>query len=147
MPSIVNCAVLLIDFEDNTLGGFVESGSGFSGSASNPWTPDASAACDGTSFGVKAGDPGGVDSESFLTLNAPAGATSMTYFYSYPIGLDAGDDFHVIINAVVERSYETGPGATCEMDTLPLAGGDIVEFYCKSGGLGETCAIDQVCFN
>ena len=112
----------------------------------NHWVLDATAGCGGTSTGVKAGDPGGVDTYSFLSMTVPAGVSTMSYYYSYPSALDIGDDFHVIVDGFVLREYETGPGATCATDSVPVAPGVTVSFYCRSGGLGETCAIDQVQF-
>ena len=102
--------------------------------------------CDGTSNGAKAGDPAGVDGESILSMTVPAGVTTMSYFFSYPSALDPGDSFHVIVGAVTVREYETGPGATCATDSVSVTPGLTVSFLCDTGGLGETCAIDQVEF-
>ena len=115
------------------------------GSAVRPWRIDSSAACTG-SYGVKAGDPGGVDGETTLTLSVPADTTQIEYRYSYPAALDRGDDFHVRINDSVVRSYETGPGEVCATDRLLVTPGDQLSFYCKSGGRRETCAVDDVVF-
>lgn len=135
-------ASLLIDFENNTLGPFA-----LSGGAGNPWTVDAGAACEGTTYGVTAGLGGGVDRESYLTMTVPAGVSAVSYHYSYPSALDSGDNFHVLVNGVVKKDYETGPGASCLTDTVaPVLPGDTLVFKCKSGGNGESCSIDQVLF-
>ena len=54
----------------------------------NPWTYDAAASCRGT-YGLTAGgadgDYPGVKEESVLHITVPAGASSMTYYYSHPL--------------------------------------------------------------
>ena len=130
----------LVDFESGTTDPL-----SISGNAIRPWQIDSSAACTG-SYGVKAGDPGGVDGETWMTLTVPADTSQVEYRYSYPAALDRGDDFHVRLNNAVARSYETGPGEVCATDRLLVAPGDQLSFYCKSGGRGETCAIDDIIF-
>lgn len=134
-------SILLVDFEDDTIGLFV-----LTGDAQRPWVVDAAAACDNTSKGMRAGHSKGVDSVSKLTMSVPAGATQVTYYYSYPSALDSGDDFHVSVNGNVIKEYETGDGTTCGTDTIVVIENDMLEFTCKSRGIGETCAIDQIQF-
>lgn len=129
------------DFEDGTLGDFQ-----LSGDAQRPWTADSAAACVG-SYGARAGHSRGVDSDSTMSVVVPEGASSATYRYSYPSALDRGDDFHVMVNGQVMKSYETGPGETCVSDSVPVQGGHTLTFRCRSGGNGETCTIDEVVFN
>lgn len=130
-----------VDFENGSTDPF-----SVTGAAVRPWQIASSAACTG-SYGVKAGDPGGVDGETLMTLTVPADTSQVEYRYSYPAALDRGDDFHVRVNNNVARSYETGPGEACATDRLLVAPGDQLSFYCKSGGRGETCAIDDVIFS
>jgi hypothetical protein len=130
-----------ISFDDGTLGDFQLEGDGL-----RPWQANATAACNGA-YGAMAGVPGGVDMESFLTLTVPAGVSRVTYRYSYPSALDRGDDFHVIVNGAVRKSYETGSGAQCATDSLPVTPGDELRFKCRSGGNGETCAVDEIVFD
>jgi len=73
--------------------------------------------------------------------------TSVAYRYSYPSALDSGDDFHVMVNGSVVKSYETGSGASCASDGVQVSAGDILQFRCKSGGNGETCTVDDIVFN
>jgi len=129
------------DFEDPTVDLTV------SGGAARPWAYDSNsvAACEG-SLGITAGRSKGVDTESIFTITAPAGATSMTYSYSYPSALDRGDDFHVLIDGNLERSYEAGPGATCATDCIDVLEGALVQFRCQSGGNNEICSIDHIQF-
>ena len=130
----------VIDFEDGNLVGAL------SGSAANPWAINSNAACEGEN-GIRAGENGGVDSLSELTFVVPAGASGMTYRYSYPTALDAGDDFHVYINGVQVKDYETGSGAYCALsECIIVSPGDQVKFRCKSGGNNEICSLDQIQF-
>ncbi len=118
-----------------------------SGSANRPWSADAEAACVGP-YAARAGHASGVDSLSLLHIAIPPGTTSVTYIYSYPEALDPGDDFHVILdNYRTVREYETGPGASCAVDTISTAGASALTFRCRSGGNQETCTIDDVRFN
>jgi hypothetical protein len=128
-------------FDNGDLGSFV-----LSGSAARPWTADASAACVG-SHAARAGYAGGVDADSFITMDVPTGTSSASYSYSYPSALDRGDDFHVIVNGAVVKSYETGPGANCTNDSVSVSGGDTLQFRCRSRGIGETCTVDDIVFN
>ena len=82
-----------------------------------------------------------------MRIQVPEGATSASYRYSYPSALDRGDDFHVIVNEEVIHSYETGPGENCSTGSVTVNAGDTLQFRCRSGGNGETCAIDEVVFN
>jgi hypothetical protein len=129
-------------FDNGDLGDFTESGS-----AKRPWTADSAAACAGSAYGARAGHSGGVDSESFMSIQVPEGATIASYSYSYPSALDRGDDFHVIVNEEVIHSYETGPGESCSTGSVTVNPGDTLQFRCRSGGNGETCAVDEVVFN
>ena len=129
------------DFEDGTLGDFQ-----LWGDAQRPWTADSAAACVG-SYGARAGHSRGVDSDSTMSVVVPEGASAATYRYSYPSALDRGDDFHVMVNGQVMKSYETGPGETCVTDSVPVQAGDTLAFRCRSGGNGETCTVDEVQFN
>merc|ERR1712071_29892 len=79
-------------------------------------------------FEIAGGKAGGVDSESWLTITAPTGSTSMSYFYSYPNALDRGDDFHVYLNGALVATYENGSGATCASECVNLLAGDMVQF-------------------
>ena len=129
-----------IDFEDGNLVGTL------SGGANNPWDINPNAACEGL-YGIRAGENGGVDSLSELTFVVPAGASGMTYLYSYPTALDAGDDFHVYVNEVKVKDYETGSGAYCaSSECIGVSPGDEVKFRCKSGGNNEICSLDQIQF-
>lgn len=58
----------------------------------------------------------------------------MSYLYSHPSALDNGDDFHVLLNGVVQREYDTDPGISCELDGFTVSEGDTLVFKCKSGG-------------
>jgi hypothetical protein len=128
-------------FDDGTLGAFA-----LSGSAVRPWVADSTVACTGT-HAARAGHSGGVDSDSTISImNVPAGTTSASYQYSYPPALDRGDDFHVIVNGAVIKSYETGAGANCATDSVSVSGGDSLHFRCRSGGKGETCTVDNIIF-
>ena len=133
---------LLIDFEDGTLGPFT-----LSGGADNPWKVDAGAACEGTAYGVTAGLGGGVDRESYLTMTVPAGVSTVSYRYSHTSALDSGDDFHVLVNGVKQREYDTDDMTSCAPDSVSVLPGDTLVFKCKSGGNGESCSIDQVFFS
>ena len=82
-----------------------------------------------------------------MSVVVPEGASAATYRYSYPSALDRGDDFHVMVNGQVMKSYETGPGETCVTDSVPVQAGDTLAFRCRSGGNGETCTVDEVQFN
>jgi hypothetical protein len=117
-----------------------------SGSAARPWTADSAVACVG-SHAARAGHSKGVDSDTYMSITVPTGATSATYRYSYPSALDRGDDFHVIVNGTVLKSYETGSGASCSTDTVSVSEGATLQFRCRSGGNGETCTVDDVIFN
>jgi hypothetical protein len=128
-------------FDGGNLGAFT-----LSGSAARPWTADSAVACVG-SHAARAGHSRGVDSYSHISIPVPAGASSATYRYSYPSALDRGDDFHVIVNGTVLKSYETGAGANCSTDTVPVSAGDTLQFRCRSGGNGETCTVDDIVFN
>lgn len=128
-------------FDAGNLGAFT-----LSGSAVRPWTADSTVACTG-SHAARAGHSRGVDSDSYISTTVPASASSVTYQYSYPSALDRGDDFHVIVNGVVVKSYETGAGTNCSSDTVAVSGGDILQFRCHSGGNGETCTVDDIVFN
>lgn len=128
-------------FDAGNLGAFT-----LSGSAVRPWTADSTVACAG-SHAARAGHSRGVDSDSYISITVPATASSVTYQYSYPSALDRGDDFHVILNSAVVRSYETGAGANCSTDTVAVSGGDVLQFRCRSGGNGETCTVDDIVFN
>lgn len=127
-------------FDGGNLGAFT-----LSGSAARPWTADSAVACVG-SHAARAGNSRGVDSDSTISITVPATANTVTYRYSYPSALDRGDDFHVILNGMVVKSYETGAGANCSTDTVPVSGGDILQFRCRSGGNGETCTVDDIVF-
>ena len=128
-------------FDEGSLGSFA-----LSGSAANPWEADTAAACVG-SHGARAGHPGGVDSDSTLSIVVPDGASVANYHYSYPTALDRGDDFHVMVNGSVVKDYETGSGANCAVDAVAVAAGDTLQFRCRSGGKGETCTIDNIVFD
>ncbi len=128
-------------FEGGNLGSFV-----LTGDAQRPWTADSAAACVG-SFGARAGHSRGVDSDSIMSVAVPEGASLASYRYSYPSALDRGDDFHVMVNGQVMKSYETGPGETCVTDSIPVQPGGTLAFRCRSGGNGETCTVDEVQFN
>ena len=136
----------LIDFEDGNLVGTL------SGDADNPWAINSNAACEGTVNGIRAGVNGsgqakGVDRLSELAFVVPVGATAMTYRYSYPTALDAGDDFHVYVNGVKVKDYETGSGANCALsECIGVSPEDEVKFRCKSGGNNEICSLDQIQF-
>jgi len=117
-----------------------------SGGAKRPWTYREEGACGDSSLGLMAGFNKGVDFESSVLITAPSGTTSMNYFYSNPSALDVDDDFHVLVNDVVVKSYETENEANCALDCIDLTGGDIVRFFCRSGGNGETCSIDRIRF-
>ena len=132
---------LLIDFENQSIEPFT-----LSGGAKRPWRIDTAAACDGTTYGVRAGHSGGVDSESYLTMTVPSGVSGVTYFYSHPSALDRGDDFHVLVNGVVMKSYEIDSATACKEDTVALNSGDTLQFKCESRGNGETCSVDQIQF-
>ena len=103
-------------------------------------------ACTG-SHAARAGHSRGVDSDSYISTTVPASASSVTYQYSYPSALDRGDDFYVIVNGAVVKSYERGAGANCASDTVAVSEGDILQFRCRSGGNGETCTVDEIVFN
>ncbi|MFT5393243.1 MAG: hypothetical protein ACI8PT_003444, partial [Gammaproteobacteria bacterium] len=128
-------------FDAGNLGAFT-----LSGSAARPWTADSTVACTG-SHAARAGHSRGVDSDSYISITVPATASSVTYQYSYPSALDPGDDFHVIVNGAVVKSYETGAGANCSTDTVAVSGGGTLQFRCRSGGNGETCTVDEIVFN
>lgn len=128
-------------FDNGNLGLFA-----LSGSAARPWSADSAVACVG-SHGARAGYNGGVDSDSFISIDVPSGATSASYKYSYPSALDRGDDFHVMVNGAVIKAYETGSGANCASDTVSVSGGDLLQFRCRSGGNGETCTVDEIVFD
>ena len=128
-------------FDNGNLGAFV-----LSGAAVRPWMADSAVACAG-SHAARAGHPGGVDSDSTISMTVPAGATSASYRYSYPPALDRGDDFHVLVNGTKVRSYEIGAGANCASDTVSVSAGGQLQFRCRSGGNGETCTVDEVVFN
>jgi hypothetical protein len=128
-------------FDNGDLGSFT-----LSGSAVRPWVADSAAACVG-SHAARAGYNGGVDADSYISITVPTGATSASYKYSYPSALDSGDDFHVIVNGSVVKSYETGPGVNCASDSVPVSAGDTLQFRCRSGGKGETCSVDDIIFN
>jgi hypothetical protein len=131
---------LATGFDDGTLGAFT-----LSGSARRPWAADAEVACAGT-HAARAGHAGGVDGESTISVTVPAGMGSAAFRYSYPSALDAGDDFHVMVNGTVVRAYETGPGAVCAADSVAVSPGDVLQFRCRSGGNGETCTVDDIVF-
>ena len=128
-------------FDAGNLGAFA-----LSGSAARPWSADSSVACTG-SHAARAGHSRGVDSDSSISITVPATTGSVSYQYSYPSALDRGDDFHVIVNGTVVKSYETGAGANCSSDTVAVSEGDTLQFRCRSGGNGETCTVDEVVFN
>lgn len=125
-------------FEEGNLGNFV-----LAGDAQRPWTADSAVACTGN-YAARAGHSRGVDSDSLMSLTVPSGVTRASYRYSYPSALDRGDDFHVMVNGQVIKSYETGPGANCAVDQVNVQEGDTLSFRCRSGGNGETCTIDDV---
>ena len=65
------------------------------GGADDPWSIDSSGGCDGTSSQISAGAGGnGVDTNSFLRIDIPSGATSVSFFYTNT-GLGNNDDFTI----------------------------------------------------
>ena len=89
-----------------------------SGTAARPWAVNFIAVCDGTSKGITAGvgssGAKGVDTVTLLSSTVPAGASNMSYFYSYPSALDREDDFHVslydpvLMTTTLLKDYKTG---------------------------------------
>ena len=65
------------------------------GGANDPWSIDSSGGCDGTSSQISAGaGNSGVDTNSFLRIDIPSGATSVSFFYTNT-GLGQNDDFTI----------------------------------------------------
>ena len=91
--------------------------------------------------------PGGVDSDSVMTVIVPPGVSSDTFRYSYSSALDVGDDVYVMVNGALLRSYEAGPGAERAVDYVSVSPGDELQFCCRSGGKDETCMVDDLVFN
>ena len=140
--------LLLLDFEGNQFD--APTGVTLSGGALRPWAVNSRGSCNGSSKGLTAGVDAtgakGVDSLSELTVVAPAGATKISYFYSYPASLDRGDDFHVIVDGTMVGQYETGPGVSCASNCVDVNGGSVIKFICKASGRNELCSIDQIRF-
>ena len=109
------------------------------GGANGPWNYDPNAACVGSSLGLTAsgltaGRTGkGVNIKSILPITAPTGTTSMSYYYSYHDSLDDGDNFHILVNGVLVKSYEgTGLEAICATECISVSrGGDSGVQMCK----------------
>ena len=70
----------------------------------------------------------------------------MSYFYSYPVALDRGDDFHVVVDGAMVGQYETGPGVSCASNCVDVNEGSVIKFKCKASGRNELCSIDQIRF-
>ena len=112
-----------------------------------PWERDTNRGCNGSAAGVTAGrQNGGVDEDSILSIVIPPGATSVSYFYSYPAALDPDDRFHVRLDGIVVEEYQSGPGETCVEACLDVSGSTTLEFRCSADGRSERCTIDEVQF-
>lgn len=114
---------------------------------SQPWERDTNRGCNGSTAGITAGrQRGGVDDDSILSIDIPSGATSVSYFYSYPAALDTTDRFHVRLDGTVVQEYQSGPGETCVEVCLDVSGSTTLEFRCSARGRNERCTIDEVQF-
>ena len=114
-----------------------------------PWERDTNRGCNGSAAGVTAGrQTGGVDEDSILIIDIPPGATSVSYFYSYPSALDTTDQFHVMLDSTgnIVQQYQSGPGETCVEACLDISGSTTLQFRCTARGRNERCTIDEVQF-